>query len=198
MGSKEVSKNEIDNERILDVSQVGLEFKKELTMEQQAFAEFYAVTNNKVKAYLNCGIDVDNMSKEQVMLASNIMLSDKYVNGYIQELRRFALGDGLTTTYSDAVRILSEIANGTLRDANGDSEFPKVSARLNASKELVRILPDSLDRKKLEVDTELQESNVALQKEKLKILATGGMTVGENVMLEALKELEKLGIDSVE
>ena len=198
MENKDIKKSDIDGERIMSVSDVGKDLKKHLTMEQQAFAEFYAVTNDKIKAYLRCGIDVSEMSKEQVSLASNIMISDKYVNAYIQKLREFALADGLKTTYANAVNVLSEIANGTIRDANGDLDFPKVSARLNASKELIRIFPDSLDRKKLEVDTELQESNVALQKEKLKVIQSGGMSAGENVMLEALKELEKLGVDPIE
>lgn len=195
MGNKKPVKK--DDEKV-DVSDVGLEFKEHMSLEQIMFAEHFAVTSDKIGSIKASGLTSSGMTKSQAEISANILMNDKYVKGYIDALRRFALNDGLEHKYQGAVAFLESVMNGTVRDANQNLEIPKVTARVAAAKELVRLLPESMDFQKLEADTELQKANVELQKEKLKVIQTGGMGASENVMLNALKELNDMGLDTVE
>lgn len=180
----------LEKPNFISVGDITKYYEKHLTNEKLIFAEHYAVIRDDVEALRHAGMTNEETTYEQAKLTAMALLNDKYVKGYINDLREFSLADGLNATYNEIIGYLTSVVNGTVRDVEGNLEFPKVSERTKAGTELLKILPESPQLKKLEADIEKQQVDTELTRAKSKILQSGGITEGENKVLEALRKFD--------
>lgn len=180
----------LEKPRFVSVGDITKYYEKYLTPEKLIFAEHYAVVRDEVEALRHAGMTNKDTTYDKAKITGMALLNDKYIKGYINDLREFSLADGLNATYNEIIGYFTSVVNGTVRDVEGNLEFPKVSDRTKAGVELLKILPESPQLKKLEADIEKQQVDTELTRAKSKILQSGGITEGENKVLEALRKFD--------
>lgn len=193
LDSEPIELSKIDGQNVHSVLDISKKYEGKLTLQQMQFAEHYAVVRDEVESVRIAGLAEDYMGIADLKMMGQKMLSDKYIYEYIEDLRAFATADGLFATYNETIGFLVSVMNGTVRDVNGDLEFPKVSERVKASTKLLDILPESPQLNKLKADTEKVEISTKLDEEKLRMLKSGGMSEQESQVISVLKSINEIG-----
>lgn len=193
LGIDPIDESNINDGTVFSVAEITERYSKHLDLKQMMFAEHFAVVRDEVESVRVAGYTDEDTTYADAKMLGQRLLQDKYIDGYISDLRSFSLADGLFATYNEAIGYLVSVMNGTVRDVNGTLEFPKVSERTKASMELVKILPESPQLVKLKADTEKVEVDTELQREKVRMLKSGGMSEQENQVLDVLKSIGGIG-----
>lgn len=193
LGVDPIDESNINDGTVFSVAEITERYSKHLDLKQMMFAEHFAVVRDEVESVRVAGYTDEDTTYADAKMLGQRLLQDKYIEGYISDLRSFSLADGLFATYNEAIGYLVSVMNGTVRDVNGTLEFPKVSERTKASMELVKILPESPQLVKLKADTEKVEVDTELQREKVRMLKSGGMSEQENQVLDVLKSIGGIG-----
>ena len=193
LGIDPIDESSINDGTVFSVAEITERYSKHLDLKQMMFAEHFAVVRDEVESVRVAGYTNEDTTYADAKMLGQRLLQDKYIEGYISDLRSFSLADGLFATYNEAIGYLVSVMNGTVRDVNGTLEFPKVSERTKASMELVKILPESPQLVKLKADTEKVEVDTELQREKVRMLKSGGMSEQENQVLDVLKSIGGIG-----
>lgn len=193
LGIDPIDESSINDGTVFSVAEITERYSKHLDLKQMMFAEHFAVVRDEVESVRVAGYTDEDTTYADAKMLGQRLLQDKYIDGYISDLRSFSLADGLFATYNEAIGYLVSVMNGTVRDVNGTLEFPKVSERTKASMELVKILPESPQLVKLKADTEKVEVDTELQREKVRMLKSGGMSEQENQVLDVLKSIGGIG-----
>lgn len=193
LGIDPIDESNINDGTVFSVAEITERYSKHLDLKQMMFAEHFAVVRDEVESVRVAGYTNEDTTYADAKMLGQRLLQDKYIEGYISDLRSFSLADGLFATYNEAIGYLVSVMNGTVRDVNGTLEFPKVSERTKASMELVKILPESPQLVKLKADTEKVEVDIELQREKVRMLKSGGMSEQENQVLDVLKSIGGIG-----
>ena len=190
LDSEPIETSNIDGKSVHSVLNISEKYEDKLSLQQMQFAEHYAVVRDEIESVRVSGLWTDKMTVTDAKMMGQRLLHDKYISEYINDLRAFATADGLFATYNETIGFLASVMNGNVRDVNGNLEIPKVSERVKSATKVLEILPQSPQLDKLKADTARVEVATELEREKIRMLTSGGMSEQENEVLNAIRSIE--------